>query len=245
VECPSEACSEQTGFKASTINPESEHRSSSQTSYLDQAIDDTTLKVYTRALARRILFNSNKKATGVQVTPGTYTNEQTYTLSATKEVILLVGAFQFPQLLMVSGTRPQDTHSGLGISIIPQLEGVGQNVRGHISWATTYAVNVETSSMLMNTTSESTHAAEAAYTQNATPQFPPDWPELEYLVETAYSGVIPSVADQSNATLANALITPLSRGNITINSTSTADPPITNPNWFTHPVTSKSPSPPS
>lgn len=38
----------------------------------------------------------------------------------------------------------------------------------HISWTTTYAVNVETSSMLMNTTSEYTHAAETAYTQNAT-----------------------------------------------------------------------------
>lgn len=46
---------------------------------------------------------------------------------------------------------------------------------------------------------------------------------------------MPSVADQNYATLANALITPLSRGNITINSTSTADPRIINPNWFTHP----------
>lgn len=38
------------------------------------------------------------------------------------------------------------------------------------------------------------------------------------------------------ATIATALVAPLSRGNITINSTSAADPPVINPNWLTHPA---------
>lgn len=66
-------------------------RSSSETSFLRLAIDTTSLLVYQQTLARRILFDSAKKATGVVVettgAPGVL-----YTLTATKEVISCAGA---------------------------------------------------------------------------------------------------------------------------------------------------------
>ncbi|KAL9629342.1 MAG: hypothetical protein Q9204_005326, partial [Flavoplaca sp. TL-2023a] len=70
-------------------------------------------------------------------------------------------------------------------------------------------------------------------------RFPPDWPELEYLSLGAYLGYQENLAtgdpnDGYNyASLAVSIVAPLSRGNLTITSRSTADPPLINPNWLT------------
>lgn len=74
-----------------------QERSSSQTSYLDQAIAKTGIQVYTYTLAQKILFDKNKTANQVMLeTAGT-----TYYLNTTKEIVLSAGTFQSPQLLMV------------------------------------------------------------------------------------------------------------------------------------------------
>lgn len=78
------------GFSEFTlsIDPQAGTRSSSETSFLQEAISSSTLQVYQQTLAKRILFDDNKTATGVRVvTAGTE-----YTLSAKKEVILAAGA---------------------------------------------------------------------------------------------------------------------------------------------------------
>lgn len=82
----------------STIDPISGERSSSQSSFLEQAILKTGLIVYTQAQATKILFDSSV-ATGVSVT----TQGVDYTIKANKEVILSAGVFHTPQLLMISG----------------------------------------------------------------------------------------------------------------------------------------------
>jgi len=99
------------GFSAwitSTISPADAKRSSSQASFLKQAIANTNIMVYTQAQARQILFNSTGcgvdssfAASGVLVT----TQNVNYTISANKEIILSAGVYHSPQLLMVSGTR--------------------------------------------------------------------------------------------------------------------------------------------
>lgn len=78
--------------------------------------------------------------------------------------------------------------------------------------------------------------------------FPPDWPELEYLVGDNYVGsqlsyIIDGLTpgkdigiDNNYATILAALVAPLSRGNVTIASPDTADLPVVNPNWLTHPT---------
>lgn len=87
------------GWTTSTISPDNAQRSSSQTSYLDQAIETTGIIVYVHTQATKILFDASKKANAVTVS----TQGLEYTLSANKEIILSAGAFHSPQLLMVSG----------------------------------------------------------------------------------------------------------------------------------------------
>ncbi|KAM3471264.1 hypothetical protein MY5147_005942 [Beauveria neobassiana] len=65
-----------------------------------------------------------------------------------------------------------------------------------------------------------------------------DWPEVEYLGGNGHIGEFGSLLKQPTdgrqyATLLGALVAPLSRGNITISSTSIRDHPVINPNWLT------------
>lgn len=73
-------------------------------------------------------------------------------------------------------------------------------------------------------------------------QFPPDWPEVEYLSQQGDRGyqqnyILDAPKDNYNyASVATALIAPLSRGTVTISSPNMAVPPVINPNWLTHPA---------
>lgn len=88
-----------TAWTTSTINPTSGERSSSQAAFLEQAIENTNIIVYTQAQARKILFDL-AVASGVLVR----TRDVDYTILAKKEVILSAGVYHSPQLLMISGT---------------------------------------------------------------------------------------------------------------------------------------------
>ena len=79
-----------------TINPTDETRSSSETSFLQAAIEaGSGIQVYTQTSAKRIIIGSdNKTATGVLVS----TNDYPYTLSAKKEVIVAAGAVRYLSL---------------------------------------------------------------------------------------------------------------------------------------------------
>lgn len=69
-----------------TLDPRTETRSSSETSFLLEAIAKTPLQVYQSTLVKKILFE-NKKASGVLVNKA----GASYTLSARNEVILAAG----------------------------------------------------------------------------------------------------------------------------------------------------------
>ena len=75
----------------STIDPSDETRSSSETSFLRAAIASCSLQVYKNTGAQRILFDTSKKATGVQIS----TTGDSYVLSARKEVVIAAGTVSF------------------------------------------------------------------------------------------------------------------------------------------------------
>jgi choline dehydrogenase len=113
-------------YTSQTIEGLRQTRSSSETSYLRAAMNDNSqLQVYKTSLAKKILFDSTKKATGIMVN----TAGVDYALFASKEVIVSAGVHRSPQLLMVSGVGPKATLQGLGISVVSDLPGVGQNLQ--------------------------------------------------------------------------------------------------------------------
>ena len=71
-----------------TTDPEAETRSSSETSFLQETIENSDFTLlYQNTLADRILFNDNRTAIGVSVS----TAGISYVLSARKEVVVAAG----------------------------------------------------------------------------------------------------------------------------------------------------------
>lgn len=79
------------GPMSSTVNSKAATRDSSHTSFVQKAMQETNIKLYQTTTVKRILFDANKKATGVQV-EGQGAIPAVYDLYATKEVILSAGA---------------------------------------------------------------------------------------------------------------------------------------------------------
>ncbi len=103
-------------------------RHSAATAFLKPAMTRPNLTVITRALTKQILV-TNDRATGVVFVTG---KNQNQTATARKEVLLSAGAFQSPQLLMLSGIGPADELKRAGIALKKELPGVGQNLQDHI-----------------------------------------------------------------------------------------------------------------
>jgi choline dehydrogenase len=97
------------------------------------------LRVELNALVTRVILDEQNRATGVEYLKG----ERLYRAhgqpgtapgvlsraEATREVILCGGAFNTPQLLMLSGIGPRAVLGPLGIQVHVELSGVGKNLQ--------------------------------------------------------------------------------------------------------------------
>lgn len=97
------------------------------------------LRIELNALATKVLFDENKRAIGVEYLKG----ERLYRahhrpsdqpaevkqIYASREVILSGGAFNTPQLLMLSGVGPRDVLEAQEIPVLIDLPGVGKNLQ--------------------------------------------------------------------------------------------------------------------
>ena len=101
-------------------------RASTYEAYLKPAMQRPNLAVQTNALVRRVLVE-NGRATGVEYEVG----GQVRTASASREVILCGGAYNSPQLLMLSGIGPADHLREMGVDVVQDLPGVGGNLQEH------------------------------------------------------------------------------------------------------------------
>lgn len=111
-------------YCSSTIDPQFQSRESSETSFLAAAKGRKNLRVYAKTMAKRVLFDVRKQATGVELKGSALP----YNISAKREVIVSAGAFQSPQLLMVSGIGPKATLDQFKIPVLSDLPAVGQGM---------------------------------------------------------------------------------------------------------------------
>ncbi|KAK1142964.1 hypothetical protein N8T08_007205 [Aspergillus melleus] len=257
------------GTMSATVDPKAATRDTSATSFIKKAIDEgTKLKIYQTTTAKRILFDENKKATGVEV-EAVGPRPFTYKLNATKEVIVSAGAFRSPQLLLVSGIGPEKILKEHNISTVTISEGVGQNTEDQVwlgfSWGV--SVNTKTQIILGNpdyvvpaveeyltnqsgplsgigagefTGWEKVPKANRRNLSNATLEwldsFPSDWPDIEFQ-DIGFAAVPDNItADGNYMTLGAALLTPKSRGNVTIKSADMNDYPVITMNYLLDPV---------
>ncbi len=117
----------QEGFGMYQVTQRGGMRGSAAVSYLHGAMERDNLTVEANALTKRLVIE-NGRCTGV-----TYQKDDAeHTANAAREVILSAGAFGSPQILMLSGIGPKDHLTSLGIAVVKDLPGVGQNLQDHI-----------------------------------------------------------------------------------------------------------------
>ena len=120
---------QQEGFGRMDMTVGDGRRWSAARAYLRPAMRRSNLAVRTRALVTRVLFEG-RRAVGVSYQRG----GRDLQVRARREVIISGGSINSPQLLKLSGVGPQAELTALGIPVVHDLPGVGENLQDHLEF---------------------------------------------------------------------------------------------------------------
>ncbi|CCH47511.1 choline dehydrogenase [Pseudodesulfovibrio piezophilus] len=124
---------QQEGFGKFDRNTFQGRRWNAARAYIHPVKKRRNLTVKCKALTTRILFEG-KRAVGVEYTRG----KKTFKAYA-GEIISCGGAINSPQLLQLSGIGNGEELSSLGIDVVQNLPGVGENLQDHLELYVQYA----------------------------------------------------------------------------------------------------------
>jgi len=116
----------QEGFARFDRNVSHARRLSAARAYLHPVRRRRNLEVTSRALVTRILFEG-KRAVGVE-----YLKGGGFERAYAEEVILCGGAINSPQLLQLSGVGDPEHLLSVGVEVVHELPGVGENLQDHL-----------------------------------------------------------------------------------------------------------------
>jgi len=117
----------QTGFGIYKSYHKDGQRFSNARAYLWPILGRTNLTVLTEVRVSRVVFDG-KQATGIE-----YISRGLKKLvKARREVVLSAGAFNTPQILMLSGVGPRSELERHNIPLQHELPGVGKNLQDHL-----------------------------------------------------------------------------------------------------------------
>lgn len=164
------------------------------------------------------------------------------------------------RLLTKEGIGPAATLSAYSIPVLSDLAGVGQNLWDQIFFNVLRGITVPNTGTYLTTSAQQAIALQQYYSNAAGPyssaggylsfeklpaksrasfsnhtasllsSFPSDWPEIEYIASGFPSG---NANFSTIGAISATLLTPSSRGNVTIGSASISDPPVINLGWLT------------
>ncbi|HEY6296151.1 MAG TPA: choline dehydrogenase [Streptosporangiaceae bacterium] len=116
----------QEGFGPFDRNIHRGRRLSAARAYLHPVMTRTNLTVACRAFVTRLIFDG-KRAVGVE-----FTHQGKSKRVKAAEIILCGGAINSPQLLQLSGVGNGAELAELGIEVVADLPGVGENLQDHL-----------------------------------------------------------------------------------------------------------------
>ncbi len=203
------------------------------------------LDIRTDAHTRRILFEG-KRAVGIRYRKGGREIE----IRARREVILASGSVGSPQLLQISGVGPAALLKDLGVEVVHDLPGVGENLSDHyLARMTARVKNARTINERARGLSLVKEVANYALRRKGLLAMSPSqvfvfWkshpameqPDMQLIFTPATyeAGKIAKLEDEPGMTAATFALRPLSRGFIRARSADMADKPIIQPNYLDH-----------
>ncbi len=117
----------QAGFGQYQVTHRNGKRCSTAVAYLNPAKSRSNLTIQTKAVVERILIE-NEAAKGVIY----HQNGQQHQAEAAREVLLCAGAYNSPQVLMLSGIGDGSELQQHNIPLQKHLPGVGKNLQDHL-----------------------------------------------------------------------------------------------------------------
>ena len=198
-------------------------RHSTASAFLKPALARPNLTVLTRALARRLLFDGTR-CMGVEYTQ----NGDLKQAHATTEVIVSGGTVESPKLLLLSGIGPADQLRHLGMDVLVDLPGVGQNLHDHTLAPLIYAAKQRVPPPVPGL--QSMHSQLFWSSDNRLPG--PDLQPLFFHVPVYVSGMS---GPADGYTLMAGHIRPASRGFLQLTSTDPSVPLEIHPNYLSVP----------
>ncbi|KAJ6588648.1 alcohol oxidase [Mycena capillaripes] len=233
-------------------------RSSSATSYLaPQFINRPNLHILLHSQVTRVLRTGSNNTFRTVAFVHNLQSKQ-YTLTADKEVLLSAGSIGTPSILLHSGIGDASALSSVGIEPLHNLPSVGQNLTDHalvnLGWLVNSNDTYETAER------NATLAAEQFAQWNATrtgplvdnrgsqlgwlripdnssifesfpdPASGPNTAHYELLFTNGLLGPAPPTGNFLR--IAAAVVSPVSRGSVTLNSNDPLAAPVINPNFF-------------
>jgi len=127
---------EQEGVGPLQLTVRGRRRCSAAAGYLRPAMSRPNLRVEIRALTHRVLLEG-KRAAGIEYSQ----NGALHQAKARREVLLCGGSINSPQILQLSGIGPGELLQSLGIPVLHDLPGVGENLQDHIGGRIIYRCN--------------------------------------------------------------------------------------------------------
>jgi choline dehydrogenase len=239
----------QEGFGMPDFNCRNGQRDSSATAYLAPIGGRSNLTIQTGALVNRLIFQGTR-AVGVDYAHGGRTVQV-----HGQEIIVSAGAFNSPQIMMLSGLGPADHLRSHGIDVVADLPAVGTNLQDHPLVAAGFAASEPLGfEAMLRLDRLAVHALRWGLTGGGPIGAAPlsvqayirllegsDWPDTQFQVSHVsfmsrpwFPGWRPSAGNQFTA--AAMQMRPEGRGSVSLRSADPRDPPRIRLGLLSHPT---------
>jgi len=192
-------------------------RQNAADAYLGPAIDRPNLDIATNVLVHRVVVRGGR-AVGVEFSIG----DELLSVSCSREIALTAGAVGSAEILLRSGIGPAAHLRELGLDIVVNLPGVGENLHDHPMAGITY----RSPDRLPDSTN---NHAEAFGLLSSDGRAAPD---LHFVVLSVPYHLPTQRGPEHGYTIAVGLMTPNSRGTLRLSSSDPQAPPVLDPRYL-------------
>jgi choline dehydrogenase len=210
------------GYGTHQLNAANGRRQDAATAFLTPISSNKRLTILTGATACQLVFDRSR--TSIEAVTYLLSGRQ-HTIRVRREVILSSGAIGSPQLLMLSGIGPADELQRLGIDMNVALEGVGKNLHDHVG----VIVGYEAKEPFPETCYQFLEAGIYLRSDPSVEHYDLHLP-MRQLCE-----YIPFAPPINGYSFFGGLLTPQSRGQLTLASSNPLDLPVIDPGYLTDP----------
>ena len=236
----------QAGAGAYQTTTREARRCSAAVGYLKPAMGRPNLTVRTGVMINRIVIEHGR-AVGVEIIE----NGRPIVLRAEREVIVTAGAIGSPKLMMLSGIGPAEHLRSVGVDVMHDLPGVGQNLHDHfgidivcelsgpysldkynkLHWMAMAGLEY---ALFKKGPVASTIVEGGAFWYADTSAPTPDL-QFHFLIGAGVEAGVPKIPSGSGVTLNSYTLRPKARGSVTLRSNNPLDMPVIDPNFLGDP----------